>query len=91
MRGSESLVGTLLARFRFAARRPDSVADVAQGMNKRRIETQVHLPAESSNENLHCSCVILVFALPNAFAKLCPGENAPGLLHKDLQDIKLTW
>ena len=72
-------------------RRSDGIADIAQGMNKRRTETQVHLPAEPSNENLHCSCVILVFSLPDAFAKLCPGENTPGLLHEDLQDIKLTW
>src|SRR5213080_2154624 len=60
-------------------------------MNKRRVEIEIHLLAESGNENLHCSCVVLVFSLPDALAKLCTGKNTPGLLHQDLQDVKLTW
>src|SRR4029077_13030090 len=61
---------------------PNRVANVADGVNQRRI---TDLSSQPEDENLDQLRIVLVRVFPNALAQLGARENAPRLTHQDLQ------
>jgi len=70
-------------------RRANRITHRSHRVDERRREAGVHFLSEAGDEDLHRPRVVLVIALPDAFAQLGAGKNASGLLHQNLQYIKL--